>query len=219
MRHRKKYRQLSRHRSSRKALFRNMAIALFRYERITTTLAKAKEIRGIVDKLINLGKKSDLNSRRSAFRILQDREVVDMLFRDIAPRFKDINSGFTRIIHYRDRRGDGAPLAIVELTFHKPKEKKEIKKEKKKREITQREKKEKEKIKEEISIERELETRKKEEALVEEAQVIQEVKGEEVKREEIKKESKPTPPPRKEKPKTFWEGIRGLFKKKKDKEN
>ncbi|MGE4357421.1 MAG: 50S ribosomal protein L17 [Candidatus Omnitrophota bacterium] len=222
MRHRKKYRRLSRFGSSRNALLRNMAIALLRYEKITTTLAKAKEIRGIIDKLINFGKKNTLNSRRAAYRVLQNREIVDKLFKEIAPRFKDINSGFTRIIHYRNRKGDGALLAIVELVIRKPEEKKEIKKEEKKKKIPLTEVKKREKVKEEAPP-TELEEKK------EKTEVIPEVKEEKEEKEkkeekevkEVKEEVKgiePTPPPRTEKTKGFWEGIRGLFKKRKDKE-
>ncbi|MCM8779187.1 MAG: 50S ribosomal protein L17 [Candidatus Omnitrophica bacterium] len=208
MRHRKKFRRLSRFGSSRKALLKNLAIALLRDERITTTIAKAKEVRSVIDKLINLGKQDNLTSRRSAFRLLQDRDTVERLFKDIAPRFKDRDSGYTRILHYKTRRGDGALLAILELTVQKPKEKKKLppKKEKK---ITPEVREEK-KLEEVVS---EPEVEKKKEILPPE-----QIKpsGEEERKEEIKEE-KPPPPPEK-KPKRFLEGIRGLFRRRKDKQ-
>jgi len=174
-------------------------------------------MRGIIDKLINLGKRNDLNSRRSAFRLLQDREIVDKLFKEIAPRFKEINSGFTRIIQYKNRKGDGAPLAILELTIQKPKEKKEVKKEKKK--VAPETKKKEEKLEKAVSEPKEEKIEIPPEEIKPSQEIKREEKIEEKKEEkvELKKEEKPTSPPKKEKPK-FWEGIRGLFKKKKDKE-
>ncbi|MCM8783498.1 MAG: 50S ribosomal protein L17 [Candidatus Omnitrophica bacterium] len=210
MRHRKKHRRLSRFGSSRKALLRSMARAFFSCEKITTTLTKAKESRRIFDELIKLGKKNDFNSKRSAFRILQDRDLVDKLFKDIAPRFKDVDSGFTRIVHYKNRRGDGAPLAIIELTIQKPKEKKKMPPKKKKKATADLKREKEERLEKEISPQ---EAEKDKEVLPKkEVKPIQ--KEKEIK--EIKKEE-PAPALREEKPKSFLEGIRSLFKRKKDK--
>jgi large subunit ribosomal protein L17 len=101
-----------------------MAIALLQKERISTTLARAKQLRRMIERLINLGKKQDFNSRRMAFKLLQHRDTVALLFKDVALRFKETNSGYTRIIHFRNRRGDCAQMVIMELTILKPKEKK-----------------------------------------------------------------------------------------------
>ncbi|MCM8765707.1 MAG: 50S ribosomal protein L17 [Candidatus Omnitrophica bacterium] len=210
MRHRKKFRRLSRFASSRKALLKNMAIALLREEKIITTLAKAKEVRPIIDKLINLGKQNDLTSKRFAFKVVQDRTMVEKLFKDIAPRFKDRNSGYTRIVHYRPRRGDGALLAILELTVQKPKEKKKLAPQRGKKAVP--EVKEKEERLEKVIAEPEAEVKKE---VLPEEKTAPPVKEE---REEIKQEEKPVPPPKREKPKSFLEGIRGLFKRKKDRQ-
>jgi len=183
MRHQKTRRRLSRFGSHRKALLRNLVKSLLYEERISTTLARAKELRRLIDKLINLGKRQDLNSRRYAFKLLQDRYLVDLLFKDIALRFNQTGSGYTRIIRFKNRQGDNAQMVIVELTVQKPKKEKEIPKPKIKKEEIREEKK---KV----------------------------IPKEEIKEEE--KEELPPPPPEKEKPKGFLEGLRGLFRRKKD---
>jgi large subunit ribosomal protein L17 len=94
---------------------RNLAISLFENGRITTTITKGKYLRGFVDKLITFAKKGDLASRRNCLRLINNSNVVKKLFDEIAPSSYDRNSGFTRIIKYKNRMGDGAELVIVEL--------------------------------------------------------------------------------------------------------
>jgi large subunit ribosomal protein L17 len=115
MRHRNHGRKFSRTSAHRIALFRNMATALFRHERIETTDPKAKELRIFAERLITLAKAGDLHSRRNAHRDIRDQEVLSKLFSDIGPRFKARNGGYTRITKSRIRRGDNAPLSILEL--------------------------------------------------------------------------------------------------------
>ncbi len=128
MRHRKAGRPLGRNGSHRRALFRNMVTSFLRCERIETTEAKAKEVRSIAERMISLGKRSDLHARRLVSSYLIGREVVLRLFSEVAPRFVGTNGGYTRLIKTRVRHGDGAPMVILELT-KTPGEKKEIKKE------------------------------------------------------------------------------------------
>ncbi len=115
MRHRKRGRQLGRNTKHRLALFRNLATSLMEHERIETTEAKAKELRGITDRLITLGKEGTLHARRGALRVLRTKQAVSKLFDDIAKRFPDRHGGYTRIIKTRQRPGDGAPLVAIEL--------------------------------------------------------------------------------------------------------
>lgn len=115
MRHRRKGRQLSRTASHREALLRNMATSLFRHERISTTTAKAKELRPYAEKLITLAKRGDLHARRLAARKIGDRDVLVKLFDAIGPRFAERPGGYTRILKLGHRQGDGAELAMIEL--------------------------------------------------------------------------------------------------------
>ena len=115
MRHKKRGRQLGRDTGHRRALFRNLATSLLEHERIETTEAKAKEIRGIADRMISLGKQGDLAARRRAASYLMNRKIVTKLFSEIAPRFSQRQGGYTRLIKTRVRRGDGAKMAVVEL--------------------------------------------------------------------------------------------------------
>src|SRR5688572_22813823 len=115
MRHLNHGRKFSRTSAHRIAMFRNMATSLFRHERIETTDAKAKELRGFAEKLITLAKKGDVHARRLAYRDIRDQEVLAKLFTDIGPRFKTRNGGYTRITKSRIRRGDNAPVSIIEL--------------------------------------------------------------------------------------------------------
>jgi large subunit ribosomal protein L17 len=116
MRHLNQGRKLNRTSAHRKALFRNMLLALIRHGRITTTDAKAKELRRVADRMVTLGKKGDLAARRRAFAFIQSHQLVKQLFDDIAPRFKERNGGYTRVVKYGWRRGDAAPLSIIEFT-------------------------------------------------------------------------------------------------------
>lgn len=131
MRHKKEGRQLGRNTGHRRALFRSLVTSFLDIERIETTEAKAKEIRSIAEKMITLGKRDDLHARRQALAYIRKKEVVAKLFDDIAKRFDGRNGGYTRIIKTRNRLGDGAPMAVVELVVMKREEKKEEKKVKK----------------------------------------------------------------------------------------
>jgi large subunit ribosomal protein L17 len=109
-------RKLGRNGSHRRDLYRNLVTSFLRHERIETTEAKGKEIRAIADRMISLGKKGDLHSRRMASAYIMSRGVVSSLFSDIAPRFSGRNGGYTRLIKTRFRYGDAAPMVILELT-------------------------------------------------------------------------------------------------------
>lgn len=122
MRHRKRSGRLGRRSGHRKALLKNLASSLLIHQEIQTTLAKAKEARRLADTLITLGKKGDLHHRRLAFSVLGDRRLVSLLFTEIAPRFQNRPGGYTRIIRTSNRGGDGAQLAILELTEKKVEE-------------------------------------------------------------------------------------------------
>lgn len=115
MRHRNSGRKLNRNSSHRKAMFKNMAVSLMEHEVIRTTLPKAKELRGVVEPLITLGKTDTLANRRLAFARLDDREAVTKLFNDIGPRSTSRPGGYIRILKTGLRTGDKAPMAIVEL--------------------------------------------------------------------------------------------------------
>lgn len=115
MRHRNSGRGLSRNSTHRRAMFKNMMASLLRHELITTTLPKAKELRRFVEPLITMAKKDTLHNRRLAFSRLRDREIVLKLFNDIGAFYKDRPGGYLRIIKANFRKGDCAPLAIVEL--------------------------------------------------------------------------------------------------------
>lgn len=125
MRHKKRGRQLGRDTDHRRALFRNLVTSLLEHERIETTAAKAKEIRGIADRMITLGKEGNLAARRRAAAYLMKPETVSKLFSEIAPRFIQRQGGYTRLIRTRIRTGDGAKMAVVELVvqgqLNKPK--------------------------------------------------------------------------------------------------
>jgi large subunit ribosomal protein L17 len=101
-----------------------MVASLLQYERIKTTLAKGKELRGWADRIISLGKQGTLHARRRAFALLRDEGIVKKLFDEIAPKFKDREGGYTRIYRLGWRQGDGAPLSLVELATYMPPEEK-----------------------------------------------------------------------------------------------
>jgi len=115
MRHRNSGRKLNRNSSHRTAMFKNMAASLMEYEVIRTTLPKAKELRGVVEPLITLGKVDTVANRRLAFSRLGDRQVVTKLFTDIGPRSISRPGGYVRVLKCGLRAGDKAPMAIVEL--------------------------------------------------------------------------------------------------------
>ena len=115
MRHNKKFNHLGRTASHRKAMLANMAISLIMHKRITTTLAKAKELKKYVEPLVTRSKEDTTNSRRVVFSYLQDKYAVTELFKVIAPKVADRPGGYTRIIKLGIRQGDAAPIAFIEL--------------------------------------------------------------------------------------------------------
>lgn len=115
MRHRVAGRHLGRDTAHRKALYRNLVTDLLRYERITTTEAKAKEIRPMAEKMITLGIRGDLHARRQALRFIYDKHVVEHVFDQIAPRMSGRPGGYLRITKTEPRVGDGAAMAVIEL--------------------------------------------------------------------------------------------------------
>ena len=115
MRHRKSGRKLNRNSSHRKAMYRNMAASLIKHETIKTTVPKAKELRRVIEPLITLAKDDAVAKRRLAFDRLRDKEAVGKLFVELGPRFKERPGGYLRILKIGFRRGDAAPMAIVQL--------------------------------------------------------------------------------------------------------
>src|SRR5687768_10956870 len=115
MRHRLGLRKLNRTSSHRLAMLRNMTVSLLRHEVIKTTLPKAKELRRVIEPIITLGKTSSLANRRMAFNRLRDREMVTKLFGELGPRYAARNGGYLRILKFGFRKGDNAPMALVEL--------------------------------------------------------------------------------------------------------
>ncbi len=191
MRHAVYSRDLGRSRSWRKATVQSLAQALLIHERIQTTLARAKEAQRLAERLITLGKSGSLSARRRAVSLLRDPEVVDRLFRDVAPRFANRAGGYTRIFHGGYRPGDGASLAVLELVeLHKTLEmlpKKKAQKEKEPKKPLPKVKTAPEKL------------APKEEPQAPKAEL-------EKTSQKPKKEKEP------EKPKGFLEGLRGFFK-------
>ena len=131
MRHLKAGRKFGRTSAHRKALFRNLVGALIERERISTTLAKAKELRGKVERTITLGKKGTLHARRQAFKLAPQKEAVQKVFGSLADRYANRPGGYTRIIKIGPRRGDNAPMVFIELVDREdetPVPKKEVQK-------------------------------------------------------------------------------------------
>ena len=115
MRHRLGLRKLNRTSSHRLAMFRNMTVSLLRHEAIKTTLPKAKELRRVAEPILTLGKNPSLANRRLAFARLRDCEMVTKLFDELGPRYAARNGGYSRILKFGFRKGDNAPMALVEL--------------------------------------------------------------------------------------------------------
>ena len=115
MRHKKKGNHLGRTSSHKKAMMSNMAAQVFEHKEIKTTQAKAKELRGYIDRLITYGKKGSVHHRRLAFKFLQNKAIVTSLFEEIAPVYETRNGGYTRIIKLGRRQGDGASMTIIQL--------------------------------------------------------------------------------------------------------
>ena len=124
MRHLNRVKKLNRTKSHRKALLKNLANALLNHERIKTTSPKALELKKVTDRLITLAKRKDMHSMRLAFGMLRDKEMVRKLFTDIGERYGAVNGGYTRVLKIGNRKGDNAPMSIIELTMRKEKEEK-----------------------------------------------------------------------------------------------
>lgn len=120
MRHRISGRKLNRTSSHRKAMFANMAAALIKHEQIRTTLPKAKDLRGVTDRLITLGKRGDLHARRQALAVLKDQALTEKLFGTLAERYASRRGGYTRVLRAGFRYGDSAPMAVIELVDRDP---------------------------------------------------------------------------------------------------
>jgi len=115
MRHKLGYRKLNKTSEHRKALFKNMLNSLIKYEQITTTLPKAKELKPKIDKVITLGKKNDLQSKKNLFAELQSKSSVEKLFKTLSQRYEKRKGGYCRVIRAGYRYGDDAPMAVIEL--------------------------------------------------------------------------------------------------------
>ena len=115
MRHLKSGRQLNRTSSHRKAMLNNLAISILDKERVQTTTPKAKEVRGVVERLITYGKNNTLHSIRTAAKTIKNKDILKKLFEDIGPSYKDREGGYTRVIKVGERKGDNAELSIIEL--------------------------------------------------------------------------------------------------------
>lgn len=115
MRHRIAGRTLGRETSHRLAMYRNLVTDLLRYEHLSTTQAKAKEVRGFAEKIITLGKRNDLHARRQALAFVSDKKVVAKVFDELAERYSERPGGYTRIIKLGPRLGDAAPMVRLEL--------------------------------------------------------------------------------------------------------
>lgn len=123
MRHRKAGRGLGRNSAHRWALFRTLVTEFLRHERIETTLAKAKEMRGFAEWMISLARQGDLAARRRALAFVRDPEVVKLLFNEVAPRYRERHGGYTRLIRTRSRLGDRAQMAVLELVARREQQK------------------------------------------------------------------------------------------------
>ena len=120
MRHRNAHRKLGRQTQHRQSMFGNMASALIKHEQIRTTVPKAKELKPIVDRLISLGKRGDLHARRQALAKLPEKAAVDKLFDTLSERYADRTGGYCRVVKAGFRKGDMAPMAILELVDRDP---------------------------------------------------------------------------------------------------
>jgi large subunit ribosomal protein L17 len=124
MRHNVSGRKLNRTTSHRLAMFRNMVTSLLDHGRIYTTIPKAKELRRFADAMITLGKRGDLHARRQALAVIREKDVVYKLFNELGPRYQNRPGGYTRIVKVGFRRGDAAPMCLVELVTDEMKAKK-----------------------------------------------------------------------------------------------
>ena len=131
MKHKVSFNRLGRRAGQRKALVKSMIVSLLRHERLSTTKAKAMEIRRFTEKMITRAKNDTVHNRRITAKVLQDKEILDKLFTDIGPRYKERNGGYTRVIKAGYRLNDASEMAILELVDRKIKERKKKEKAKK----------------------------------------------------------------------------------------
>jgi large subunit ribosomal protein L17 len=113
MRHKHGYRKLNRTSSHRKAMLKNLAIALIEREKIETTVPKAKELRRFIERLVTASRNADFNTHRTVFAVLQDKEATKKLINEIAPKYEERNGGYTSIVKTRIRRGDATQMAFI----------------------------------------------------------------------------------------------------------
>lgn len=163
MRHRIAGRQFGRNTNQRKALLRSLVTSLIKHGRIETTLAKAKEIRGIAEKIITLGKRGDLHARKLALSYVYTEDTISNLFDKVAPRMKDRNGGYFRIVKTRRRHGDGAEMGVIELVDYETEKQKLEKKKEGKKKIEEKKTVEKKEPKKEVKKEEKKEVKKKKE--------------------------------------------------------
>ena len=164
MRHQKRVKTLNRTKSHRKALLMNLANSLFHHESIKTTTTKAMELKKVAERLITLAKRKDLHSLRLAFSFLRDKAVVKKLFTEIGDRYVTINGGYTRVLKIGSRKGDNAPMALIELTQKKEEKKEKEEKKSAKKAEKKTVKKTEKKAEEKVEKKKEKKTDKKEKA-------------------------------------------------------
>lgn len=115
MRHAKKYKRLGTDASHRRAILRNLATEILKHEKITTTQARARAVRPVIDKLITLAKKGNLHARRQISELISEEEVIKKLFSEVVTRYEDRPGGYTRILKLGPRKGDAASMVVIEL--------------------------------------------------------------------------------------------------------
>lgn len=211
MRHKKRRRRLNRTASERKALMKSLVSALLTRQRITTTLAKAKEARRLAENVITLGKRGDLSSQRNLFSILLDRSLIKEIISEIAPRFKTRHGGYTRIIRSANRRkGDNAEMVLLELTEQKVVAPATKKAKKEKKEVPSAEKPQKP-----LKAEKPLKEELPKEAPAQKSEPPKPIKKEKhlPKKEKYPPKEEKRPPAEKSK-KGFFQGLKRLFKPK-----
>jgi len=165
MRHRKHGKKFNRDKAHRKALLRNLILALLKYESIKTTLAKAKEVSRLTEKTITFSKQGTLSARREVAKLINDKKLLGKIFNELGPRFKDRKGGYTRIYRINSRKGDNSSMVLLELVIKTEKEKpkkKRIKAEKAKPVEKEKLKEKEKKISEEEKMAAEREKEKKE---------------------------------------------------------
>lgn len=213
MRHRNRRSRLSMMTAHRNAMLRNMVTNLFKYQRIETTLARAKETRRLAEHVITLCKEGTVVSRRHVYAVIPDRDIIKKLYTEIAPLFKTRVGGYTRIIPTGFRRGDGAALAFLELTERKFVEKKPIKKKEKAQAASTNEKIQSKAAKPEstVAVEEEKKEAHKETPRIKSMPKGKPTLDEEKRAEKAKSEDKKVADQR-----GFMKNIRGIFRKRGD---